>query len=257
MIFHRSVEGLQDSLNFIMFKTQIQRLCVIAGGYGFITCLYGLPRHHSELYVPHFVLGVVLLGASIVSILIPRPRWMIVLGVLLIVTGIWINVMAAQGEAAGGSLTVFSVFGIGLSIIGAIDIADSKRFAYLAASVPSRVELENASMIIRRLLSANPKKRTDVLFVRLRADSNQFDDQMLPEHFAALQINGTWKVKLLPNAAILLRGSSAQVLVLQRSDFGFTESDLAHLVVVENILYFVTAAPHFADRLQQWLLKKA
>lgn len=255
--------SLQSALDFIMLKTHLQRLGMAAGGYGLLACIYGLPKNHQNLYLVHLSLGVLLLIASIMAVLFPKPRHSIILGALLAVMGLWINIMSHLGEAAGGSVKGFAIWGIVLFLGGMIAIFDYERFSYLNTYLLCKQEIDNAGMLVKRLLSANPKKQLDVITVRINLEPESLNDISYGEMLSIVRrCSGRWKARLLPDAMILVRGSAARALVLNRDNFTIPEapmhngSGVGYSVSISGRSYKLLINRKQSERLNDWLVNE-
>lgn len=250
---------MQRALDAVMLRTQLQRLSVVAGGYGFLALVYGCPSSHDCLYTVHVSLGLLLILTSIVAFIRPYPSNLITLGVTLIIMGAWINVMARVGEAAGGSPAMFSAWGCVLIVVGAVALFDYRHFSYLGTQMPTGAEVKKAGTMVKKLLSANPKKQQDVLIVQIQVEEGPHRDVKLGEWVATLGNTGRWKAMLLPDVMVLVQNESARVLVLARGDLDCSTdvktSGLCNWVVrISDRAYRMKLSGEFCRRVRDWLI---
>lgn len=247
----------QAALDFVMLKTQLQRLGVIGGGYGLLACSYGLPKNHLNLYLVHILLGTVLMVAGILSYARPKPIYLLVQGGLLVAMGVWIEVMAKLGEAAGGSPTLFAIWGIVMAFVGTSEMFGYSQFAYLNEQSPSKAEVSAAGIIIKKLLSANARKEPDVIFMRVGPHPDQPEDLQPDTWHVVPESADQWKARLLPDAVVLLNHRRLRALALCRADFGVRtacpEMPMGYSVRILGVTYIVGIEQRYTPRLTEWL----
>lgn len=254
-----NTSNLQTALDYVMFKTESQRLGVIGGGYGFLACLYGLPKNHHSLYMLHLILGVALLIEGLAMLILPNIRHFIIQGSLLALTGAWIAIMSMLGEGAGGSPTLFAIWGVGLFFIGINALFSFARFEHLERQVLSKAETKDAGSIVKKLLNANTKKQQDVVIMALELDRQQPAHVPLKKRLFGQCDVGRWKVRLMPDAAILIQSSLSKAHVLERSAFAvstvpenLTESMSGVSLRIADQLYIVKINKKHSQRLRNW-----
>lgn len=240
---------LQTALDYVMLKTELQRLGVVGGGYGLLVCAYGAPADHHTFYLVQIIIGGLLFIEGLVEFFLPDARHFIVLGALMALMGIWTSIMAKYHVAAGGSSTLFAAWGLVFIILGIVAFFDYRRFAHFISAKPTTTTIMDAGIIVKKLLSANPKKQTDVVIVDIALCCPSRRHFSLKEQLAAAKIAGKWKGRLLEDAIVFVRRSNALVLPKKGFQLDATGNVVAK---IGGNLYEVKPMRESSARFEEW-----
>lgn len=245
---------LQAALDFVMLKTDLQRLAICGGAYGLLACLHGIPKGHQVFYLVHLALGIALIIEAVLTLVCPRPIHLIASGAMLVAMGGWINVMAMMKEGAGGSPTIFAIWGGVLVCVGMSALLEFRRFAYLAVQAPSDAAAANAGLMVKALLSVNPKKQQDIVILDVKLDAYGLDSVLPDLWHPKVRYTGRWRARLLPDSAVLVQNMPARALALSKADFAVSQlPEVSADLRIDDHTYAVQAAKVFSERLRNWI----
>ena len=255
----QNIETYRNALNFVVLKAFLERPGIVCAAYGFLACIYGIPKDHHTLYLVHFLLGVLLIAESVGIFARPHPLHTKIAGSLLIATGVWVIIMSQMNATAGGSPLIFTIWGVFIGLIGLRVLSCYNQFAHLNTLVLPKQLVAECNKLVKQLVSANIKKQQDaiVFVVKLPQDSS---------HFNELEIKtienkdiGQWKARLLSDTAVFMQGNARQILVARKCSITVSEdknlSDQQTEVTINilDVIFTVRIAKLSLERLENWL----